>query len=220
MFKYTIDNKKKFTKDGVEMVDLGESIFNMSGTNTLSISLYRTPAESRMRPDKISLAAYGTDEYAEMVMKYSLIDNPFAIDKEDYLVIPSLSTVYNEVRTVDLADEQGNGSLEFVQNYHKYIDKTKVPDAPGSDELADDIYGKAAQGKAEVSPVEPNMANKGKGGITVQNGRIYFGPNVSVSTSDVMDVEGDSAANSNTVDCAKKGMTVGQFLDATIKNSI
>lgn len=224
MFKYTIDSKKAYTNsEGEDMVDLTEPIFNMKDTGSVTFSLYRCPADSRMRPDKVAISAYGSEEYAEMVMKYSGIDNPFAIDKGDILVVPSLSSVYNEVRTVELSDNKGNGSLELVQNYHKYIDKSKVPDSAGSDEIEKDIYGKAedeARANAGIPAVEPNMANKGKGGITVQNGRIYFGPNVSVASDDVTDIEGESAEESSLVDCAKKGMTVGQFLDATIKNSI
>lgn len=228
MFKYTIDNKDKFVnEDGVEMVDLTSSIFKDKGTGSIIYSIYKNNSESKMRPDKISMSIYGTDEYTEMVMKYSMIDNPFALDENDMLLIPSLTTVYNETNTVNTRGNRGD-TYEALKAYHKYIDKTKVPENAGSDKVSD-VYAEPNT-KDTISPeagkgtktgnMEPNMANNGKSGITVQNGRIFFGPTVSADASDITDVDGTNKTDSDIVDCAKNGVTLGQFLDATIKNSI
>ena len=64
------------------------------------------------------------------------------------------------------------------------------------------------------------MANKGKSGIQIINGKIYFGPTVTSSTDNMIDVNGSNDTSSNIVDCAKNGVTLGQFLNAAIKNNI
>lgn len=45
------------------------------------------------RPDLISLAVYGTDEYADIICKYNGISNPFELNEDDILRIPKLETV-------------------------------------------------------------------------------------------------------------------------------
>lgn len=80
--------------------------------------------------------------------------------------------------------------------------------------------GGSGNGEGGKSPVEANMANRGKSGIYVSNGKIYFGNNVSASSDDVMDIAGSNDVENELVDCAKNGVTLGQFLNATIKNSI
>jgi hypothetical protein len=75
-------------------------------------------------------------------------------------------------------------------------------------------------GRGGESPVEANLANKGQSGIRVANGKIYFGNGVIANSSDVTDVTGSNEVENELVDCAKNGVTLGQFLNATIKNSI
>jgi hypothetical protein len=42
------------------------------------------------RPDLISLAVYGTDEYADIICKYNGISNPFELNENDIIRLPSL----------------------------------------------------------------------------------------------------------------------------------
>lgn len=42
------------------------------------------------RPDLISLAIYGTDEYADMICKFNGISNPFEINEDMVLFMPPL----------------------------------------------------------------------------------------------------------------------------------
>lgn len=43
------------------------------------------------RPDLISLAVYGTDEYGDMICKFNGISNPFELNEDMVLFIPPLS---------------------------------------------------------------------------------------------------------------------------------
>jgi len=42
-----------------------------------------------MRPDLISFAMYGTEDYAEYILKFSGISNPFTLCEDDVLKIPN-----------------------------------------------------------------------------------------------------------------------------------
>lgn len=231
MFTNTIDKKNTYTNnDGIELVDLSDSIFN-SNLKAVTCSFYKVTKEMQMRPDLLSIASFGEDTYAEMIVKYSEICNPFAIEEDDVIAVPSLNSIYNEVKDVILSNNtEDEGTYNLVKNYHKYIDKSKVPSNMGSQTSPvqgnknatqnKNISGTEENSSVGNSPVEPNMANNGNSGISVINGRIYFGPNVSVKATDITDVDGDNIAESDLVDCAKSGVTIGQFLNATVKNSL
>lgn len=231
MFTNTIDKKNTYiNNDGIELVDLSDSIFN-SNLKAVTCSFYKVTKEMQMRPDLLSIASFGEDTYAEMIVKYSEICNPFAIEEDDVIAVPSLNSIYNEVKDVILSNNtEDEGTYNLVKNYHKYIDKSKVPSNMGSQTSPVQGNKNATQNKSISetegnssvgnSPVEPNMANNGNSGISVINGRIYFGPNVSVKATDITDVDGDNIAKSDLVDCAKSGVTIGQFLNATVKNSL
>lgn len=231
MFTNTIDKKNTYTNnDGIELVDLSDSIFN-SNLKAVTCSFYKVTKEMQMRPDLLSIASFGEDTYAEMIVKYSEICNPFAIEEDDVIAVPSLNSIYNEVKDVILSNNtEDESTYNLVKNYHKYIDKSKVPSNMGSQTSPvqgnknatqnKSISGTEGNSSVGNSPVEPNMANNGNSGISIINGRIYFGPNVSAKTTDITDVDGDNIAESDLVDCAKSGVTIGQFLNATVKNSL
>ena len=278
------------------MVDLTEPIFKTSDLTYHGIlSYYKVSKDMEMRPDKLGYAAYGDMSYTEIILKESGIDNPFAIEVNDNLYIPSLNTVYTNIKDLDEFDENpdyvraANGKdtpYDLIANYHKYIDKNKLPKGNGSDVasvaipststsidpnlLSSTYTGVTSSGKPTMtnagvggnigsaigspsvagfdsqgnpiyaatpgegeggastniagrggdSPVEANLANKGQSGIRVANGKIYFGNGVIANSSDVTDVTGSNEVDNELVDCAKNGVTLGQFLNATIKNSI
>ena len=294
MFKKSIDSKSTFFRDGIEMVDLTEPIFKTSDLTYHGIlSYYKVSKDMEMRPDKLGYAAYGDISYAEIILKESGIDNPFSIEFNDDLYIPSLNTVYTNIKDSDEFDENPDyvratsgkdTPYNLIANYHKYIDKNKLPKSNGSDIVSvsipstntsidpnllsstytgvtssgnptmsnpgvggnigspigspsiagfdsqgNPIYAATAgegvsnpniTGSAGNSPVEANLANRGQSGIRVANGKIYFGNGVIANSSDVTDVVGSNEVENELVDCAKNGVTLGQFLNATIKNSI
>lgn len=296
MFAKTLDSKSTYTLNGIKLKDITEPIFkNRDSKLTGVMSYYKVSKEMEMRPDKIAYAAHGDMKYAEIILKESGIDNPFAIEFNDELLVPSLNTVYTNIK--DVEDFMNSGEYEnessnqtpydLVANYHKYIDKNKLPKENGStvsevnipsnsssidpnllsstfagvtssgkqiagvgdnagvsgltngigspsiagyDANGNPIYGNDGTTPDNVlsgtgsnnaqSPVEANMANRGQSGIFVSNGKIYFGNGVIANSSDVTDVTGSNDVDNELVDCAKNGVTLGQFLNATIKNSI
>ena len=215
MFNKSIDNKKKYTtNDGIEVVDLSEGIFDKQYTMSQVGEVYKVPKEFEMRPDLISKSLYGSTDYAEMVMKYSMISNPFAVERDDIIFGISLSSIYNPVKE-SLAEP--TKTFDAVKNFHKYIDKDKVPSKPGSDTVTTVIKpqdnngsngsGNGEGGNKKQSGIEANISKTGNNGITVKDGKIYFG---------AID-ESLSSVDSSIADCATNGMSLGEFLNATIR---
>ena len=226
MFSKTLDSKGRYTVgDGIEVVDLADTIFNPNVSAKHLYSIYKISKEYDMRPDLVSMALYGTTDYTEMVLKYSMINNPFAIEAGDMVFASSLTSIYNAVKDVEY---EKTVMFDAIKNYHKYIDKKKVPDSPGSDKVKDKssydpnagYNGSNGNGNGNGSnengnglnnngPVEANITKTGNSGITIKDGKIYFGA-VEDSVSSV---------DSSIVDCAVSGVTLGEFLNATLRNS-
>ena len=196
MFSRSLDKKKTYIFDGIEVVDLSESIFDPKKARTQICTPYKVSKELEMRADLVSKYLYGSTDYTEMLLKYSLINNPFSIERGDLIFAASLSNIYNPVKDTEM---DTTGAFDAVKNYHKYIDKNKVPDKAGSDNVTQ---------KIEKSPSEANISKKGDSGLTVKNGKIYFG------AIDEQLVPVDDAL----IECATDGTTLGEFLNATIKN--
>lgn len=72
------------------------------------------------RPDLISLAVYGTDEYADIICKYNGISNPFELNENDVILLPDYTTFEKMIELEDnktsvLAAE----SKKFANKAHK-----------------------------------------------------------------------------------------------------
>ena len=231
MFSKTLDNKNTyFVGDNIEVIDLGESIFDPNVSANHLYSIYKVSKEYNMRPDLVSMSLYGSTDYTEMVLKYSMINNPFAIEAGDMVFASSLTSIYNAVKDTDV---EKSIVFDAVKNYHKYIDKKKVPDSVGSDKVKEKTSynpdagyngsngtggsngsnGSNGTGGSDTNtnsgPVEANITKTGNSGIVVKNGKIYFGA-VEDSVSSV---------DSSIVDCAVSGVTLGEFLNATLRNT-
>lgn len=198
MFTRSLDSKKKYKiDDDIEVFDLADGIFDSKKAMTQICSIYKVRKEYEMRPDLVSEALYGTTDYTEMILKYSMINNPFALEYNDLVFGASLTDIYNPIKTTEY---DSNGIFEAVKKYHKYIDKKKVPESPGSDKVTVQI--------TDV-PLEANISKTGDTGITVKDGKIYFG-----------DIDKQiTRIDSSIVSCATNGTSIGDFINAAIRNS-
>ncbi len=190
MLEYTIDKKEIITVNGEKIVDLTDSIFKTEDYESILFNIYRVPEHMKMRMDLVSIAAYGTDKYTEVLLKYNSISNPFTLNADDILFVPTIDTVENELKANQIPK---NDTAEQIRNYHKYIDKNKLPNNIGS-QKNDKKIAKGAEFK------EANIAGVNQSGITLRNGRIYFGD--------------------NNVACASEGITASDFNLAKIENML
>lgn len=94
MLDYKIlEYKYKYTKDNDTFVDLMSNSYNIPYKYEgfpLLVSKYYVA-----RPDLISLAVYGSDEYADIICKINGISNPFELNEGDLIYIPDVDTVAN-----------------------------------------------------------------------------------------------------------------------------
>ena len=200
MFTRTLDSKGTYKIDqGIEVIDLADGIFDPNKAMTQICSIYKVRKEYEMRPDLISSVLYGTTDYTEMILKYSLISNPFAIEKDDLIYGASMADIYNPVKDTAI---DSTGVFDEVKNYHKYIDKSKVPEKPGSDKVNISI-------PSSNKDSEANISKTGNTGLTVKDGKIYFG-----------DIDDQiTKVDSSIVNCATNGTSLGEFLNAALRNS-
>ena len=77
------------------------------------------------RPDLISLAVYGTDEYADIICKINGISNPFELNTGMILLIPSLSnlTFFSTNRPASATFESDSTPISSTK---KNFQKTKA----------------------------------------------------------------------------------------------
>ena len=200
MFTRTLDSKGTYKIDqGIEVIDLADGIFDPNKAMTQICSIYKVRKEYEMRPDLISSVLYGTTDYTEMILNYSLINNPFALEKDDLIYGASMSDIYNPVKDTEI---DNTGVFDAVKNYHKYIDKSKVPEKPGSDKVNISI-------PSSNKDSEANISKTGNTGLTVKDGKIYFG-----------DIDDQiTKVDSSIVNCATNGTSLGEFLNAALRNN-
>ena len=200
MFTKTLDSKGTYKIDqGIEVIDLADGIFDPNKAMTQICSIYKVRKEYEMRPDLISSVLYGTTDYTEMILKYSLINNPFALEKDDLIYGASMSDIYNPIKDTEI---DNTGVFDAVKNYHKYIDKSKVPEKPGSDKVNISI-------PSSNKDSEANISKTGNTGLTVKDGKIYFG-----------DIDDQiTKVDSSIVNCATNGTSLGEFLNAALRNN-
>jgi hypothetical protein len=190
MFLNSIDNKPIFQRpDGIEVKDLTTSMFNLQSTNYVTYSIYKVPKEFAMRPDLISAAVYNNILYAEIILKYNGISNPFSIQEDDLILIPNLDAVATMISTNTGTETDG---AKVIRDSYKYIDPTKIP------KTNNDFQNRQIVSGVKEGALPPNIAKEGEDSITYRNGRVYFGESV--------------------VTCLQNGMTTSEFLTNIIKS--
>ena len=177
MFAKSLDNKNTYINfDGIEMVDIMDSIYNRMYNMDSVHSVYRANKLCEMRPDYLSACLYGDEAYAEIVIKSAMLSNPFALEMGDIVFAMTLDNIYNDVKDFIPNNNDSLSIYELKKRYHKYIDKDKIPEANGSEENKTNIPS-----VKNIPVFEPNISKTGSTGVVIKNGKIYFGKNKSES---------------------------------------
>ena len=198
MFSKSLDSKKTYVNDdGDIVVDLADSIVDKNKGKSNIYTLFKATHRHDMRPDKVSLDLYGTTDYTEMILKYAMIENPFSLECDDLIFSMRMDSIYVPIKE---EYDTSTGAFDAIKNLHKYIDKSKVPNAVGSE---------SNEKKIGTTPEEPNISKTGKSGVTIKDGKLYFG---------AID-EKLKSVDSSIVDCATDGTTIGDFLTSVLRNN-
>ena len=199
MFLNSLDNKPFFKKpDGNVVRDLTNSMFDFRANNYTSFNVFRISRDYVMRPDLISQAVYNNTLYAEYILKYNGISNPFSINENDIILIPNLESAKKNTKTVQGTGVDGDASKRLRDSY-KYIDPTKIPKRD-KDLAAYEDRNLSGKSVIQDGALPPNIADEGTTQIVERNGRVYFGEGI-----------GDSA-------CLQSGMSSSEFLTKVIKS--
>lgn len=202
-FDRSIDNKQTYVdKNGNILFDLGESIFKDDQIFAgVPLSIYRVSSGMDMRADLVTLGAYGDYDSCETLLKYNNIQNPFTIQENDVIVVPS--SVHIDKHVGIKTTEQRLSQDSLIRNFHKYIDENKVPDTPGSEQNNGKIQKtngvKASDNTKNYK--EANLADLGSRAIKEIDGKLYFGADSEMK-------------------CAVNGVNAADYLKTVINNTL
>jgi len=169
MFLNSIDRKPLFKKsDGNVVRDLTQSIFDFKANNYTSFNMFKISSDYLLRPDLISQAVYNNSLYAEYILKYNGISNPFSMDIGDIILVPDLDSAQKNTNVIEGTNLDAPSNR--LRDSYKYIDPAKIP------KKQNDFDNRILDGS-----LPPNIANKGTSQIVERNGRIYFGETIGES---------------------------------------
>ena len=96
MLDYKILNRKPFiNKDNEKYYDLLAKTYKgyIGEDKNLDYNLVVVNQYYVARPDLISFAVYGDDCYADIICKINDISNPFELNEDDVLILPSIDVI-------------------------------------------------------------------------------------------------------------------------------
>ena len=85
------------------------------------------------RPDLVSLALYGDDKYADIICKINGISNPFELNENDIIYVPSLEYVMDCVKNYgeqsEIINDAKNDTIKNIKpdNKQKRINEKRAP---------------------------------------------------------------------------------------------
>ena len=141
MLNYNIlENKPSIDIKGERGIDLlSKSIDNSRG---LSGSFLEVNEYYIARPDLISLAVYGDDQYADIICKLNGISNPFELNEGQILFIPSTSILTNIINKPNLIETKRVEIKDQIANSNKIGDQKAKNErrTPGQQIVGDKNY--------------------------------------------------------------------------------
>jgi len=157
----TLVNKR--IENGVVIMTEPTLLFS---SNTQVMSKFLVDSHFAGRPDLIALQVYGVASYADYILKYNNISNPFSIAEGDTLLIPQ-----RDATLLPWTNKPTQKSTEQNVIRQKFIDTKRL--SIQDQKRIDYLKRKAAaykNGATEILP--PNVLKTGKTNITIANGVI------------------------------------------------
>ena len=181
MFNYSLDKKREITDSrGNRIKDLTQSIFSRTSGRIQDYQIVRMSDVYHMRPDLVSQMMYDTDEYAEFVLKFAGISNPFTLDDDDVLLIPNDMQAIgmmadNESGTEDATGGVSSGTMAQIRNFFKFVNTEYQPDRTSYDRLKKTNIPSGVIAPTENNQTPVYIGDDGKTAVTIRGGRVYFG---------------------------------------------
>lgn len=115
---YKILSKKPIiTRNGVKFQDL--AVQTIDPNVEISGSFLVVNKYYVARPDLISLAVYGDDQYADILCKINGISNPFELNENDVIILPHVETLMDitNVEPIESIFVDVNKDPDLVTNF-------------------------------------------------------------------------------------------------------
>ena len=238
MFTYTIDRKPEITDpNGNTIVDFVQPLFNKNSTGIEDYMVRRIDSEKyAMRPDLISFAMYGTEDYAEYILKFSGISNPFTLCEDDVLKIPNDQQVYG-MMYVNHPEETviANDNEAQIRNSFKYYDPQLNMYRQDGQSYRDLKNMKIPSGVIDPTRIQnrtgnvmvPYISEDGRTSVSVRNGYVYFGEDSGLNiagqnnvqqaaniTSAIQNAINNTATKLSDSNCLYNGTNLADFVRA------
>lgn len=159
----TFENKRVI--DGKVMMTEPTLLFSTS--NTEIVNKIIVGKEYACRIDLLAERYYGDPSYADYLLKYNNISNPFTIGEGDILLIPSITSgLINFKKPIDTSTEQDSDVIR-----DKFLKTKRLPIE--DQKRIEYLKRKAAQypnGATEILP--PNVLKTGGANVTIKDGVI------------------------------------------------
>ena len=126
-----IELKPQVTRNNETYIDLMADTYNLDAIPMgypLIVNKYYVG-----RPDLISLAMYGDDRYGDIICKLNGISNPFELNDNDVLFIPSFTyldeCIKKHRKTSDFIEDEKTETIQKkdTNNYQKRKNETRSP---------------------------------------------------------------------------------------------
>jgi hypothetical protein len=95
MYIRLLDLKDEMVRNGEYLMDFSENNFevNYGHPNLIIQKIFIIEEKHLCRPDLLSWEAYSSVDYIDAILKFNQICNPFSIDLDDIIVIPTLNSL-------------------------------------------------------------------------------------------------------------------------------
>lgn len=232
MFSNSIDNKPLFqNNDGNILRDLCQTMFDVRSNNYVSYNMFKLSSDYVMRPDLISQAVYNNSLYAEYILKYNGISNPFSMEEGDIILIPNLEGARSNTKTSAGSAGADLDPSQKLRDAYRYIDPTKIPKRDGNISSFEDrkfadpfVNNGATIGGSTASGQGAAGGTVSAGAIPQTNATLQEGalpPNIAQAGSTQIVQRngrvyfGEGISESA---CLKSGMSSSEFLAQVIKS--
>ena len=179
MIIHLFDLKSEMQKEGIPMMDFLENNFKVIySSNNIEISKVILINEKHIcRPDMLSWDAYYSVNYVDIILKFNQITNPFSMEIDDFIIIPSLNSALKFYRK-----EKLKVSKEINDTKALFIDPSKASkkDLERLKQL-EKIAKRRTNGSSEIKPT--NLLRSGEQPYVADGTSVIFAPSSSVTTS-------------------------------------
>jgi hypothetical protein len=184
IFPRCINSKTNIVDSNGELIlDLAEpSVINDQARygELFAVDIMQTDQSMQGRPDLVAIALYGYSEYIEQTLKFNSVTNPFRVSENDIFIAFDVTSMtermrssstdknrFDEIRKQYLTPGKESKQDPVLQKFNERLDTRQQPPTTRDGSLS----------------LPPNLSQPGETELTVENGKIVFGSNVSKGQS-------------------------------------